>query len=188
MSQTLYARLLKPSILKRLSLLALCLTVAMPAGAAIAPPARSDAERQAEAVWRLRAALNVAALQCQYDPSLAAVENYNKFLQNFEKPLDQAYKTMTARFKRGGGLNAFDRYNTSTYNSFSATLAQVKFCETSAAVVNRALSLEDASGLKSFAPSAVDEIAAIFPKKEVTLPAVKPKAKRKKPKPKKTRA
>jgi hypothetical protein len=167
-----------------LAITSLYLVLPHPGHAVVAPAARNDGERQAEAVWRLRAALNVAALQCQYDPALSAVDNYNKFLQNFERPLDQAYKTMASRFKRGGGLNAFDRYNTSTYNSFSATLVQVQFCETSAAVAHRALLLEDANSLKSFAPAAVEEIAAVFPKKPTPAvtakPASKPKAKTKK--------
>jgi hypothetical protein len=36
-------------------------------------------EQEAHALWSLRAALNVAALQCQFSPFLATVRNYNDF-------------------------------------------------------------------------------------------------------------
>ena len=39
------------------------------------------AETRAHAVWTLRAALNVAALQCQYSPFLRSVDNYNQMLK-----------------------------------------------------------------------------------------------------------
>jgi hypothetical protein len=50
-------------------------------------PALPDAtapELRAALVWNLRAALNVAALQCQFEPTLMTLGNYNAFLKDHE--------------------------------------------------------------------------------------------------------
>ena len=50
---------------------------------ASAAAARRDAGRvRAALVWNLRAALNVAALQCQFAPTLLTVDNYNAMLND----------------------------------------------------------------------------------------------------------
>jgi hypothetical protein len=131
---------------------------------------------EAESVWRLRAALNVAALQCQFDPSLRAVDNYNDFLKTHKKPLDEARRAMERRM----GVNAFDRYNTRTYNSFTAINEQVAFCKTSSDVAGRANALTSDTEFRKFAKTGLDEIVAVFPKPEPKVaakPKTKPKAK-----------
>lgn len=87
-------------------------------------------ETRAHAVWTLRAALNVAALQCQYSPFLAAVDNYNKMLSKHGAELANAQQIMIGHFRRTqkAGAAAFDRYNTRSYNSFSTLDAQYNFC------------------------------------------------------------
>jgi len=99
----------------------------------------TPAEAEANAVWNLRAGLNVAALQCQYSPYLATVKTYNDLIKHHSAELAAAQATMLGHFKRYDGtraLNSFDQYTTRTYNSFSTLDAQYAFC-VAAAVAGR---------------------------------------------------
>lgn len=92
-------------------------------------------EAEANAIWGTRAALNVAALQCQFSPFLATVRNYNDFLRQHSEELDRARITMVGHFRRYDGTqaqNSFDRYTTQTYNSYSTLDAQLEFCSEAA--------------------------------------------------------
>lgn len=91
----------------------------------------TPAEARAHAVWTLRAALNVAALQCQYSRFLRTVDQYNQMLKIHGAELAAAQRTMVGHFTRTlktGGPSGFDRYNTRSYNSFSTLDAQYNFC------------------------------------------------------------
>ncbi len=91
----------------------------------------TPAETEANAVWSVRAALNVAALQCQFSPFLATVRNYNDFLKQHGDELVRAQNTMVGHFRRYDGAkatNSFDQYTTRTYNSYSTLDAQYRFC------------------------------------------------------------
>lgn len=91
----------------------------------------TPAESRAHAVWMLRAAMNVAALQCQYSPFLRTVDNYNQMLRKHGAELMTAQTLLLGHFNRTvkrGGAGAFDRYNTRGYNSFSTMDAQYNFC------------------------------------------------------------
>ncbi len=101
-------------------------------------------EAEANAIWSTRAALNIAALQCQFSPFLATVRNYNDFLRQHADELDRARGTMIAHFKRYDGTqaqNSFDRYTTQTYNSYSTLDAQYSFCEAAGSAGRAALTL-----------------------------------------------
>jgi hypothetical protein len=100
-------------------------------------PGAQPKEQIANLIWTLRAGLNVAALQCQFAPTLRTVENYNNLLRQHAAELQSTYATLNAYFKRVGGKgwqNAFDQYTTRTYNSFSTLQAQLIFCETAASI------------------------------------------------------
>lgn len=104
----------------------------------------TPAEAEANAVWSTRAALNIAALQCQFSPYLATVRNYNDFLRQHADELDRARATMIDHFKRYDGTqaqNSFDRYTTQTYNSYSTLDAQYSFCEAAGIVGRTALTV-----------------------------------------------
>ena len=91
----------------------------------------TPAEAQANAVWSLRAALNVAALQCQYSAFLATVKNYNDFLRHHGDELVRVQTVLLGYFRRIDGpraANSFDQYTTRTYNSYSTLDAQYNFC------------------------------------------------------------
>lgn len=103
-------------------------------------PKATPAELSANLIWNLRAALNVAALQCQFSRPLMTVRNYNTLLSQHAAELGAAYKTLEGYFKRTkAGAKAFDSYTTRTYNGFSTMHAQLGFCETAAKVGRMAL-------------------------------------------------
>lgn len=100
------------------------------------------AEINANLVWNLRAALNVAALQCQFSPPLMTVRNYNTILSQHSAEIGAAYKTLGNYFKRTlktGWQRAFDAHTTRTYNGFSTMHAQIGFCETAGKIGRLAL-------------------------------------------------
>lgn len=119
-------------------------------------------EARAHAVWMLRAALNVAALQCQYSPFLRTVDNYNQMLRKHGPELTAAQATMLRHFtrtvKRGGAAN-FDRYNTRSYNSFSTMDAQYNFCW-AAGQAGQALRVAEVGSMARVAESAVPQLRA----------------------------
>lgn len=119
-------------------------------------------ETQAHNVWMLRAAMNVAALQCQYSPFLRSVDNYNQMLRKHGAELVAAQKTMVGHFTRtmkAGGATGFDRYNTRSYNSFSTLDAQYNFCWV-AGQAGTALRLADVGGMARVAEVMVPELRA----------------------------
>ncbi|MFC3711595.1 hypothetical protein ACFOMD_03370 [Sphingoaurantiacus capsulatus] len=93
----------------------------------------TPAEQRAHHIWSMRAALNVAALQCQFSPFLRTVKNYNQMLPHHATELASALKTMNGHFVRLDGAKkgrqTFDQYTTKTYNSFSTLEAQLTFCQ-----------------------------------------------------------
>jgi len=100
------------------------------------------AEVTANLVWNLRAALNVAALQCQFSAPLMTVRNYNTILSQHAAEINAAYKTLGGYFKRTSKTNwqrAFDTHTTKTYNGFSTMHAQIGFCETAGKIGRLAL-------------------------------------------------
>ena len=102
-------------------------------------PGATDEEVRANLVWNLRSALNVAALQCQFEPTLLTVENYNITLANHKDELKKSFDILTRYFTRTAkgakpGQTAMDRYGTRTYSTFTTVGAQYGFCQTAAAV------------------------------------------------------
>jgi hypothetical protein len=122
----------------------------------------TPAETRAHAVWTLRAALNVAALQCQYSPFLRTVDNYNQMLKKHGSELISAQTTMLSHYARTvkrGGAAAFDRYNTRSYNSFSTLDAQYNFCW-AAGQAGLALRVGDVGAMGRIAEAMVPELRA----------------------------
>ncbi|WP_174279851.1 hypothetical protein [Sphingomonas bacterium] len=102
-------------------------------------PGATPAEIRAALVWNMRAALNVAALQCQFEPTLLTVPNYNAMLKDHGAELDGSVKTLTKYFVRtnkapGASQKALDSFGTRTYSSFVTVGGQFGFCQTAATV------------------------------------------------------
>lgn len=102
------------------------------------------AEIQANAVWSLRAGLNVAALQCQFSQYLRTAQNYNAFLKHHTDELNNAMTTLSGHFKRTAGARGaanFDQFNTKLYNSYSTLDAQYQFCDAAGRVGREVLAI-----------------------------------------------
>ncbi|WP_174298296.1 hypothetical protein [Sphingomonas bacterium] len=108
-------------------------------------PGATRAETRAGLVWTMRAALNVAALQCDFQPTLTTVFNYNALLRDHKAELGASWDTLAKYFARVNGKsklagqNALDHYQTQTYSSFSTIAAQLTFCQTVSAIGRDAL-------------------------------------------------
>lgn len=125
-----------------------------------APRSSDPRDEAADQLWRLRAALNVAALQCQFSPFLGTVHLYNNILRQHDGELKKAYQHLSRHYQRAPqGLGAFDRYNTRTYNGFATFDAQEQFCDT-AALVGREALRQPLGQFSSFAPSALARLQA----------------------------
>jgi len=128
----------------------------------------TPAEKRAHQVWSLRAALNVAALQCQFSPFLRTVKNYNLMLPHHSAELASALKTMNGHFVRLDGAKTarmtFDQYTTRTYNSFSTLEAQLSFCQKASDIGWEALAARKGS-YADLAEARLPEVrAAMIPK------------------------
>ncbi|WP_239019526.1 hypothetical protein [Sphingomonas suaedae] len=96
-------------------------------------PGATPGELRAAMVWNLRAALNVAALQCQFAPTLLTLPNYNTILRDHRVELADSYTVLSKYFTRThktvkAAQTALDQYGTRVYSSFSAVHAQLTFC------------------------------------------------------------
>jgi hypothetical protein len=102
-------------------------------------PGATPPELRAALIWNLRAALNVAALQCQFEPTLHTLENYNALIEDHEVDLRNSYATLekyftrTAKSKKAGQVE-LDRFGTRVYSSFSTVSGQLSFCQTAASI------------------------------------------------------
>ena len=102
-------------------------------------PGATPAERRAGVAWTLRAGLNVAALQCGFQPTLLSVNSYNAVLADHKAELAATWTTLGKYFNRIAGSrqkgqDALDHFQTLTYSSFSTIQAQLNFCQTAAAI------------------------------------------------------
>lgn len=108
-------------------------------------PNASEAELHAALVWNLRAALNVAALQCDFEPTLLTVGNYNALIVDHASELKSSYDTLEKYFTRvnsnnkKAGQTALDRFGTRVYSGFSTITGQYSFCQTAADIGREAM-------------------------------------------------
>ncbi|WP_313806112.1 hypothetical protein [Sphingobium sp.] len=114
------------------------------AATALGLPSATPAEIKAGLVWNLRAALNVAALQCQFEPTLLSISNYNAMIAHHDAELDAAQATLLGYFQRTVGKGkpgqmASDQYGTRIYSGYSTVQAQRGFCQTAALVGRQAI-------------------------------------------------
>ena len=107
-------------------------------------PGASPVELRAALVWNLRAALNVAALQCQFEPTLLTLDNYNATLKDHAVELRTSYDTLEKYFVRTmktkkAGQTELDKFGTRVYSGFSTVGGQLSFCQTAASIGHDAL-------------------------------------------------
>ena len=102
-------------------------------GMGVPLPGATPAEQRAAISWNVRSGLNLAALQCAFEPTLRTEANYNAVISDHSAELAAAFNTLTAYFKRTSktpkaGQIALDTFGTRTYSGFSAVRAQLTFC------------------------------------------------------------
>lgn len=107
-------------------------------------PDATPEEYRAALAWNLRAALNVAALQCQFAPTLMTLDNYNQLLNDHSAELNSQYAVLANYFKRmnktpKAGQTELDKYGTRVYSSFSTVHAQLTFCQTAGEISHLAV-------------------------------------------------
>ncbi|MGH6780524.1 MAG: hypothetical protein ACREB5_00255 [Sphingomonadaceae bacterium] len=124
------------------------------------PDAKPD-ELKAAMVWSMRAGLNVAALQCQFDPTLLTLNQYNYLLSDHSAELTKSYDTLHGYFKRRNknpkaALTALDQYGTRVYLGFSTVHGQLGFCLT-ASQIGRAALFAPRNGLGTVATNRLME-------------------------------
>ncbi len=121
-------------------------------GMTVPLPGATPAEYKAALAWTLRSAINVAALQCQFEPTLHVVDTYNAILKDHDAEFDKDQATLQKYYARtpgagrataGKGSKAgqagFDQFGTRTYSAFVAVASQLGFCQTAAAIGREAL-------------------------------------------------
>lgn len=143
-------------------------------GVTLALPGATPAEVQSNLLWTLRAALNVAALQCQFSRPLMTVSNYNTILSQHNRELATAFTTVNGYFKRTQAKTwqrSFDTHTTRLYNGMSTMHAQIGFCETAGKVGRLALAAPRGK-LHEVAASYMSEIRnSLIPRREILLTA-----------------
>jgi hypothetical protein len=84
-------------------------------------------------VWNLRAAYNVAALNCNGPAYVEIADNYRAFLKSHAKPLARANAGVDATFKAKYGAKDYIRtretYMTQVYNYFAYPPTLTHFCD-----------------------------------------------------------
>ena len=125
-------------------------------------PGAKPEEIRAGMIWSLRAALNVAALQCQFEPTLLTLNQYNHLIANRSGEFSRAYSTLNAYFKRNNktakaAQTAIDQYGTRVYSGFSTVQAQRGFC-LAAARVGRAALFAPKDGMGDLAAQRMREL------------------------------
>lgn len=106
-----------------------------------------------EAVWHLRAGLNVAALSCRGKGRVPVAGYYSRFLGRHKALLSEAYADEQRRHGKG-----LDRHQTQLYNRFANQRSPAQFCASSASVAKRAAAM-DSPALAANAGRLLDEIA-----------------------------
>ncbi|MES2096059.1 MAG: hypothetical protein V4459_04815 [Pseudomonadota bacterium] len=114
------------------ALLPIALLAATPAAAQSFQPAVATTNLPPlEALWHLRAALNVAALGCRDADEAITVASYNTLIRNAAPTLTAANDAVSARYKAQYGANwesARERDMTKLYNFFAQPTAARDFC------------------------------------------------------------
>ncbi len=102
--------------------------------------------RDSDAIWQVRSALNVAALNCRKQAHAAITSNYNLMLKRQRAVLAAAYAAEQEVFRRDFGKrwqSAHDAHATRTYNLFAQQSLRPRFCDLATRISSRASSVEE---------------------------------------------
>lgn len=119
---------------------------------------------QAQVVWNLRSAYNVAALNCQRPEHAGILEGYREFLKAHAKPLTAANKAVDKEFKDRSGtgfVKVREAYMTQVYNYFALPPTLPLFCD-AALQVSQSGKAVKAADLNGFATSSLVKLDQVF--------------------------
>lgn len=117
-----------------------------------------------QTVWNLRAALNVAALNCQSAEHAEILPAYSLLLQRNKRSLARTNSAIEGEFRsRHGNVwrDSFDDYMTQVYNYYALPPTQGEFCDTALAI-SREYILTDGNTLDAFALASLPRIEQVF--------------------------
>ncbi|HET9628799.1 MAG TPA: hypothetical protein VFP14_04875 [Novosphingobium sp.] len=118
----------------------------------------------AQTLWNLRAAYNVAALNCPEPKFAEIVINYRAFLKAHAKPLAAANKAVDAEYKAKYGAGFVvprEKYMTEVYNHFALPPTLDAFC-TAVLAVSRDAATSKSAELEPFAARSLPNIEVVF--------------------------
>jgi hypothetical protein len=138
----------------------------------VVPPLGPDGVRRTvnagisppQALWNLRSAYNVAALNCRDEKYAPILTGYRSFLTSNAKTLTAANKKLEAEFKTryGTGFARIrDVYMTQVYNFYALPTTLPFFCDAALAMNAQAQGVKS-SELESFAARAVPQMDQVF--------------------------
>ena len=139
--------------------------VTVPPVVATRPVAAINANlSQAEALWHMRSALNVAALSCRNAKVAGVAPAYNRMLARHKAVLAAANAAEVAPFRARHGAKwtgAYDVHATRLYNFFAMPTAQAAFCTAAGQVLAKANAMTT-EAILGYAPVALAQLEAPF--------------------------
>lgn len=118
-----------------------------------------------ESIWHFRAAINVAALNCQGPVWNAIADNYNKYIIVHKTRLKTASRTVDGEYKlrypRENGLRVRDTKMTDLYNYFSLPTIKQEYCDAALTKSTEVLAIPSAA-LPEYSFGALNDIDGIF--------------------------
>ena len=127
--------------------------VVQPVRPQVSRPYHAATSAGSEAVLRLRAGLNVAALSCRGRGMPAVTPAYGQMLGRHRAMFASAYRTETQRL----GQSGLDRQQTRIYNRFANQQSPASFCRSAAFLAGQASNMESPR-LASASPQMVAEL------------------------------
>lgn len=138
----------------------------------VLPPMAPDGTRitvntgisEKQRTWNLRAAFNVAALNCLRPQHVLILDGYKQFLTNNKRELTNTYKAVEADFRKKHGKRGLverDIYMTQVYNHFAFPPTLMDFCDSVLALSIESLSVKPAD-LDAFAARRLPMVEGIF--------------------------
>lgn len=119
---------------------------------------------QAQTIWNLRAAYNVAALNCLQPQHAAILDGYKAFLKAHTKTLNAANKSVDREFKERHGASFIrprEAYMTQVYNYFAFPPTLPAFCDAALVMSNEVQTVKSAD-LDDFSMRHLPAIDRVF--------------------------
>jgi hypothetical protein len=117
-----------------------------------------------EKMWYFRAALNVAALNCQDPQYFRIADDYNVFLKTHKRELDRVNRAVEDTYRKrygSGSARIRDTENTQVYNFFAFPPVKSDFCQ-AALVLGQEAAAIPSTDLVAFSVRALPTLEGVF--------------------------